>query len=100
MNEIKAAENRQIRGEVLNALRLNYPNLISEKQIIVWLEQLGYATYEDIKEFLEYLQDKGYISLEIKCIKSYRQKNTMVKLTPKGIDLLESSIDPDPGIDF
>lgn len=100
MNELKASENRQIRGEILNALKLNYPNLISEKQIISWLEQLGFVTCENIKEYLEYLQDKGYISLETRTIKSYRQENTMVKLTPKGIDLLEESIAPDPGIEF
>ena len=99
MNEIKAAENRQIRGEILDALRTNYPGMLSEKQVITWLEQLGHTAY-NIKEYLEYLVDKGYISLEVKVIKSYRQENTMVKLTPKGIDLLEGSIEEDPGIDF
>lgn len=100
MNEIKISENRQIRGEILNALRLNYPSQISEKQIISWLEQLGYITYERIKEYIEYLQDKGYVQIEMKRIKSYRQENSMVKLTPKGVDLLEGSIEEDPGIEF
>ena len=99
MNEMKAAENRQIRGAILEALRTNYPCMISEKQVITWLEQLGYTAY-NIKEYLEYLSDKGYISSEVKQIRSYRQENTMVKLTAHGIDLMEGSIPEDPGIEF
>lgn len=100
MNELKAAENRQTRGEILNVLRMNYPGMLSEKQVISWLEQLGYVTYENIKEYLEYLQDKGYISIEVRRIKSFRQENTTIKLTPKGVDLMEGNIEEDPGIEF
>ncbi len=100
MNEIKAAENRRIRGEILNILHFNYPIPLSDRQIIRYLEELNMTTYSDINAHLEYLSDSEYITKDVKALKSIRQENTFVKLLPKGINLIEHNIPDDAGIDF
>ncbi len=100
MNEIKAAENRRIRGEILNILHFNYPIPLSDRQIIRYLEQLNVTTYSDINAHLEYLKDSEYVTLDMKQLPSIRQENKFVKLLPKGINLIERNIPDDAGIDF
>jgi len=100
VNEIKAAENRRIRGQILNVLHMNCPNMLSERQVTSWIEQLGYVTYGEIKGFLEYLKDAGYIAIEQKETKLLHQENCFVKITPKGTNLFEGNIPEDPGIDL
>jgi hypothetical protein len=86
-----------LRGKLLDLLRKIYPDGIDFITIMSILFQ--YHKTEDISASLEYLLDKEYILkkehphalISHETIKWY-------KLTPKGIDLLEGNINPDPGI--
>ena len=86
-----------IRGKILNLLKKVYPNGVDEITIISILYQ--YHKTEEIQTSLEYLTDKEYIEkkqqphpfLEREFVRWY-------KLKPKGVDLLEGNIEPDPGI--
>jgi len=86
-----------VRGKILDLLKKVYPNGVDEITVISILYQ--YHKTEDIHASLEYLADKDYVEkkqqphpfLEREFVRWY-------KLKPKGVDLLEGNIDPDPGI--
>jgi DNA-binding PadR family transcriptional regulator len=86
-----------IRGKILDLLKKVYPNGVDEITVISILYQ--YHKTEEIYASLEYLVDKDYVEkkqqphpfLERECVRWY-------KLKPRGVDLLEGNVDPDPGI--
>ena len=86
-----------LRGKTLSLLKKVYPDGVDEITLISILYQ--YHKTEDVLATLEYLADKGYVEKsqhphhfkEHEYIRWY-------KLTPKGVDLLEGNIGPDPGI--
>jgi len=55
-----------------------------------------HLSVNEIKAQLKYLKNKGYIHLEE--IEKSGVKRRINYITPKGVDLLEGNIDPDPGI--
>ncbi|MDR1858853.1 MAG: hypothetical protein LBQ69_05235 [Treponema sp.] len=86
-----------LRGKILDILKKTYPDGVDEITMISILYQ--YHKTEDIQASLEYVVDKDYVEkkqqshpfIEHNYVRWY-------KLRPKGIDLLEGNIDPDPGI--
>ncbi len=88
---------REIRGRILKILHINYPNTTSTKLIEITLQDLDYDTSPGILgAHYSYLEEKGYI--EKSEIESHHVSRTMLKLTAKGIDLIEGSIKIDPGV--
>ena len=86
-----------LRGKILDILRKIYPDGVDHKTMISILFQ--YHKTEEISSSLEYLVDKEYV-LKKEHTHSFvtQEKIRWYKLMPKGMDLLEGNIDPDPGI--
>ncbi|MDR2924279.1 MAG: hypothetical protein LBU85_13205 [Treponema sp.] len=91
------SKNNILRGKILDLLCKIYPDAVDHITMVSILFQ--YHKTEDISSSLEYLVDKEYV-LKKEHPHSYIRQEiiTWYKLTPKGIDLLEGNIDPDPGI--
>lgn len=88
---------RIARGEVLRMLYRMYPDAVGDnvmKSTFIWV------TPNTIEGHVAYLVESGYAVREHIDHKKFEfsTANYIVKITPKGIDLLEGSIDPDPGI--
>jgi hypothetical protein len=86
-----------LRGKILALLKKVYPDGVDEITVISILYQ--YHKTEDIKSSLEYLVDKGYVEKkEHPHLFTEREHIRWYKLKPHGVDLIEGTIDPDPGI--
>lgn len=85
-----------LRGMILQALNLEYPNRLADEAILAMLQGAGYdITKFALRRHLEYLAGftKEYIALQ------KRGRDLWLgKLTPKGKDLLAGVIREDPGV--
>lgn len=92
--------NKAIRGYIIRSLvkGSNYCLLVT--QIANLLVNSGMIYTADIGKYLEYLVAAEYIEFTDKKIKAYAayREDAIVKLTKKGIDLVEGTI-ADPGVD-
>ena len=86
-----------LRGKLLDLLRTVYPDGIDQKTLKSAL--YAYHNIDDIVASLEYLTDAAY------CVMKEQPHPFLVheiirwyKLTPKGLNLIDGNIDPDPGI--
>lgn len=90
-------ENKEIRGWILNTIDRAKPYGASFQLIEITLTDLGFnCSGNEIKAQLKYLGDKGYIKHEVivrNCIERH-----LNFITPKGVDLMEGNIPPDPGV--
>lgn len=90
-------ENREIRGWILRICHRAQPYGASFQVIEVTLMDSGFhVSLSEIKAHLKYLEEKGYITTEE--LKQKGVKRRINSITPKGVDLLEGNIDPDPGV--
>jgi len=83
---------KHLRGQLLDFLKRIYPNEIEELGIIsVFYE---YHRDKEIRQSLQYLVDKGYAEKK-KRKHPYRKREnlTFYKITAKGIDLIEGTIE-------
>jgi hypothetical protein len=87
---------KHLRGQLLDFLKRIYPRNIEELGIIsVFYE---YYRDKDIRQSLQYLVDKGYVEKEErKHPYRRREKVSFYKISAKGIDLIEGTID-DAGV--
>jgi hypothetical protein len=86
-----------LRGKILDLLKKVYPDGVDEITVISILYQ--YHRTEDIHSSLAYVVDKEYVEKKQQPHPFMQQEHVKwYKLKPKGVDLLEGSIDPDPGI--
>lgn len=86
------------RGYLLKALHMSYPRPLGDRTILLFMIELGYSV-ADFEKDIEYLREKGYIEMEEKKLEIYPSTIRLVKLTPKGIDLVEGTI-KDNGVVF
>jgi len=90
-------ESKEIRAWILKALYNAKPYPLSFQTITRGLmEAKFYCTEIGIKAHLKYLMDKGYTKYEH--LERVEVKRDLNYITPKGIDLIEGSIPPDPGV--
>ncbi|MBI4389143.1 MAG: hypothetical protein HY580_03100 [Nitrospinae bacterium] len=85
-----------LRGMILQALNLEYPNRLADEAILAMLQGAGYDIARfDLRRHLEYLSGprKEYITL-----RKMGRDMWLGKLTPKGKDLLAGVIREDPGV--
>ncbi len=54
----------------------------------------------DLEEHLQYLADKGYLTKDLLKDEISGVKRWVAFITAKGIDLLDETIDPDPGVEI
>jgi repressor of nif and glnA expression len=97
MKLCNTVENREARGWILNIIDRQKPYGTSPEMIETTLLEIGFnCTLNEIKSHLKYLEEKGYIRLEE--IERSGVRRRLNYITPKGIDLKEGNIQPDPGI--
>ncbi len=86
-----------LRGKLLALLKNVYPDSMEQTSIIGIYYQLNKV--DDILTELAYLADKGYI-IRKESPHPFKANTAVVyyKISPKGIDLCEGSVEADPGI--
>ena len=99
MTEQEVKKNKTIRGYILRSLAKGSNNTLFVKQISNALYAENQIYNPDIGKYLEYLAEAGYIEFTGKNIHAYNvyAKDGIIKLTRKGVDLLEDTIE-DPGV--
>lgn len=95
---VQVTKNKMLRGQFLRTAALFYPTPISLKNIKTSLVTAGMNAAADVTKVISYLEDKGYITYTQGCIQGF-EDDDLIKLTAKGVDLLEGTID-DPGVDI
>lgn len=90
-------EHRIARGEILRMLYRMYPDPIGDnvlKSTFIWI------TPGVIEGHTAYLVESGYATRENIDHKKFEFSTAeyLLKITPKGIDLLEGNVGPDPSI--
>lgn len=87
---------KRLRGYILRALNLFYPSPTSVESLQSSMLATLLTESLDILPYLDYLRDRGYVDIN-KTTTDYGLRLTYVKLTSKGIDVLEGTI-CDPGV--
>lgn len=92
---------RAIRGYIIRCLIRSCNNTALTKHLSNSLFMQGYIMSPDIKKYIDYLVNGGYIEFTDKKVKAYTiyADDAVVKLTNKGINLAEGTIE-DPGVEM
>ncbi len=100
IQEQEVSKNKAIRGYIIRALAKGNNNTLLVRQITNALVADGLIYSPDISKHIEYLQEAGYVAFTDRKANAYNayRKDAVIKLTRKGVDLLEGTID-DPGVD-
>lgn len=104
MNAIEAIRARILRRRVLATLKAAHEcepgTCLGAEAVFRYVSTDGDATtLSDVRAALAYLAGKGYVELVDRRRSRYERPQHDARLTPKGVDLLEASIPPDPGIE-
>lgn len=92
-------EAREIRGRILKILEINYPEGVSDRLVNLTLNDISLSVSPGVLAgYLEYLAEKGYVTNHEIDSKDLGMTLRVAKLTAKGKDLLEGSIEDDPGV--
>lgn len=91
---IEAIKNKEVRGCIMRALALSQFKPISSHTLQMALVD----KCTDIMPQLRYLESKGYISVQDVSKENLGGIQYIVNMTANGVDLIEGSIDPDPGV--
>lgn len=98
MTKAEMVRIKQLRGSILAFLNGCFPNTVARDSI--YATYYEYEDVDDINSCLEYLKEKGLV--EERNIQApfndFYHFTHYYKITAKGIDLLERTIKPDPGI--
>ncbi|EPR07772.1 hypothetical protein [Ruminiclostridium papyrosolvens] len=100
MSELEVSRNKAIRGYIIRSLVKGHQNTLLLRQITNALVADGMIVSPDISKPLDYLLEGGYITFVDKAVNAYNayRKDAVIKLTKKGVDLVESTIE-DAGVD-
>jgi hypothetical protein len=100
VNELEVSRNKAIRGYIIRSLVKGHQNTLLLRQITNALIADGMIVSPDIGKHLDYLKEGEYIAFVDKTVTAYTayRKDAVIKLTKKGVDLVEGTID-DPGVD-
>lgn len=93
---VKAKNRKLVRGYILKTLNISYPRPTLVDSLQTSLIGVPFVDCTDIKPYLEYLQDRGYIKIS-QYVTDIGLKLDHVKLTSDGVDLLEGTTS-DPGV--
>lgn len=96
---LKNYEARIVRGHIMKILKVAYPGPASVELIEVTMNDRSIPVSPSlVRGYLEYLTEKGYIKAWDEKDPILEIERTLVKLTAKGIDLMENTISSDPGV--
>jgi len=95
--EAVGTQNKMIRGYILRSLVKGPQNRLLVRQISNNLIHSGMIVSPDISKHLDYLHEAGYIEFTDDKITAYTAyaKDAVIKLTRKGVDLVEQTVDDD-----
>lgn len=98
--ELQVRQNKAIRGYIIRSLVKGFQNALLVRHIVNAMVADGIIVSPDISKHLEYLLEAGYITFTDNKVNSYTAytKDAVIRLTRKGVDLVECTID-DPGVD-
>lgn len=103
--KLQTSQNKRVRGEILRLLYSVYPGTVEVQTIINALLDSGYITTPEIGAHIDYLmgEEKKYIlpvnpDVVAEVLKGLVKNTAFVKLSPRGLDLVEGTIE-DPGVD-
>ena len=93
LTEQEVSRNKAIRGYIIRALAKGNHNALLVRQITNALVADGLIYSPDISKHLEYLEEAGYITFTSRVANAYNayRKDAVIKLTRRGVDLLEST---------
>lgn len=95
--KIDIIQRKKIRGYTLRTIADTYPRAVFDSAVAQGVIGYGWTVNPDISEYTTYLVDKGYVEV-IREAENYGIREQLLKVTPKGIDLLEGTI-TDPGVE-
>ena len=100
MEETSIVQNKAIRGYIMRSLAKGHNNTLLCRQLTNVMINDGIIISPDISKHLDYLTDKEYIEFTSEKVTSYTAyaKDAVIRLTAKGTDLIEGTID-DTGVD-
>lgn len=104
MNDVELAavrQNKAIRGYIIRALVKGYNNTALTRQLTNSMISAGLIVSPDISKHLDYLKEAGYIEFTDEKITAYAAyaNDAVIKLTKKGVDLAECTIE-DNGVNI
>ncbi|CAH8248056.1 hypothetical protein WJ0W_005311 [Paenibacillus melissococcoides] len=84
----------------MRSLAKGHNNSLLCRQLVNVMVNDGVIISPDISKHLDYLFKKGYIEYSNERVNSYNAyaNDAVIRLTVKGIDLLEGSTPDDPGV--
>ena len=100
MDGLERFEARIARGHIIKILKIAYPGPASLELLELTLnDRQCPSSISVIKGYVQYLADKGYVDIyeEGRSI-GLESDRIMARLAPKGVDLIEGIIPPDPGV--
>ena len=97
----EAGRNRAIRGYIVRCLIKCGNNAALTKHLSNALFMQGMIMSPDIKKYIDYLVNGGYVEFTDRKIKAYTAyaDDTVVRLTNKGVNLAEGAIE-DSGVEI
>ena len=96
-HETTVIQKKRIRGHILKILELTHPTATFESAVASALIQREMMASSNLAAYIDYLLDKGYITT-VGHPDEYGIGEKLLKLTAKGVDLLEDTIQ-DPGVE-
>jgi len=88
-----------LRGKIMFYLNLIYPQTATLPLLQAELDYFGYAVpIEELNFHVAYLAEKGLVDVETARGPHTRGTMTLVKITARGIDLLDGRLPADEGI--
>jgi hypothetical protein len=96
-----AINDQDLRGTVLTALKLQYPEWVLFRVLYRWLTQDWGITIDmsELRLQLAYLAEKGYVETSQITLENVSTKIEKVRCTVKGVDLVDRRT-TDPGVSF
>jgi hypothetical protein len=101
LEQAEVLQNKAIRGYIIRCLVKGFNNTALTRQISNSMMAAGLVLSPDISKHLNYLDSAGYIEYTQEKVTAYTAyaKDAVVRLTKKGVDLAEGTIE-DPGVDI
>lgn len=96
---LQASQNKHIRGQLLMLLEQTHPNPTLTDSIASVLMESGLIAGTDIATHVEYLRDRGYVTVTNMPSARKDAATQYLKLTSAGIDLLEETT-TDAGVEL
>lgn len=93
--EQEVERNKAIRGYIIRALARGNNGALLVRQIVNALMADSLIVSPDIGKYLKYLKDGGYIEFTDRRVTAYNaySKDAVIRLTKKGTDLVEGTIE-------